>query len=225
MYDFFYNELKTLKARTGFNQWEKLNESANAKMDIDSMIAFMIEETDKPPFNLVRPEVKQRVISRAVVEDAEFIGLSAKFVRRALNAWWGIYGDKILQARDEQVNGSGQKVVLTAEQSRKIDEMANKYRAEILENAQMKSVPKIEREEVRRLGAEWKSNLEWKSSNYDNGLTVEQLKTRQRILREASEFYKTRYDFSKFERYQVEGYEILAENESDALTIYERAKK
>ena len=49
----------------------------------------------------MRDEVKQRVISRAIVEDQEFIGLNAKFVQRALAKWWMVNGDRVMEAMNE----------------------------------------------------------------------------------------------------------------------------
>src|SRR5688500_12716663 len=93
MFEFFHEEFQTLRAKTGIRQFEQLNEQPDAAKAINDVIEFMCRECEKPPFHVVRPEIKQRVISRAIVEDQEFIGLNAKFVQRALNKWWLVNGD------------------------------------------------------------------------------------------------------------------------------------
>jgi hypothetical protein len=162
MYDFFHQELTTLKARTGSLQWEKLNDTAEPATEINNLISYMLEECDKAPFIMVRRDVIQRVIQNAIITDPEFIGLNQKFVRKALNAWWGIYGDKIIQARDQQ-QAATVKVELTEEQKKNIDRMANNYRASLLQGNGFKSVPQVSKEEAAKEGAEWKSNLEQKA--------------------------------------------------------------
>lgn len=164
MVKFFYQEFESLKAKTGIRQWEQLNELPEASKVIHDHIEFMVRECDKPPFHVVRPEVKQRVISRAIVEDPEFIGLNAKFVNKALYRWWANNGDRIM----EQVNKGNEfkPVELTEEQKRKIDEMANAYVAQLLQGDGLKSVPKMDSNVAAVEGAEWRSNLERKAISY-----------------------------------------------------------
>lgn len=221
MYEFFYGELKSLKARTGLLQWEKLNEQTNPTKEIDDLISFMIDECSKPPFNKIKIEIKQRIVSRAVIEDKEFIGMNAKFVRRALNAWWETNGDRVLMAINNSENAY-QKVVLTKEQNEKVDEMLESYRRS-LESSTIQPVPKLEKREIEKEGAEWKSEIERKSTGYTTkGLTKEQYIMRTRLHRAASDFYKQKQSF-KLKSFTIEGFEIFAESFEDAQTIYSTA--
>jgi hypothetical protein len=149
MYDFFHGELKTLKARTGYTQWEKLNDSPKAADEINDLIKYMIDECVKPPFDLVKDEVKQRVISRAIVEDGDFIGLNAKFVRKALNAWWNVYGGKIIEARDE--SKAPVKVDLDPEADARVNVLLQSFQRSI-RNGVFQQVPKITTEEAKQEG-------------------------------------------------------------------------
>jgi hypothetical protein len=149
MYDFFHGELKTLKARTGYTQWEKLNDSPKAADEINDLIKYMIDECVKPPFDLVKDEVKQRVISRAIVEDGDFIGLNAKFVRKALNAWWNVYGGKIIEARDE--SKAPVKVDLDPEADARVNVLLQSFQRSI-RNGVFQQVPKITQEEAKQEG-------------------------------------------------------------------------
>jgi hypothetical protein len=101
MKKFFKEQLETMKDRTGYNQFEKLQQEPNWKEKANQLIQFMVDECNRPPFDMVQDAVKQRVIAQAVVDDGEFTGFNAKFVRRALNAWWQVYGGKLLEARDQ----------------------------------------------------------------------------------------------------------------------------
>lgn len=184
MYDFFYNELVNLKAKTGFNQWEKLNEAKDPGAEINSLIDFMIQECNKPPFDIVKPEVKQRVIARAVVEDQDFIGLNAKFVRKALGAWWLSNGDRVMEERNRKAESIYEKVPLSPEKSAEIDRMLDEYKRRILSDAGFKPVPKVSVDVLERDGAERQKatpypvtslaearrhelHLEWARRNFD----------------------------------------------------------
>lgn len=164
MFAFFYGEFESLRAKTGIRQWDQLNEQPDAAKAIHDHIDLMVQECLRPPFHVVRPDVKQRVISRAILEDEDFIGLNAKFVRKALNAWWAINKDRVMEAinKAEEIKP----VELTAEQKRKIDELANAYVAKLLQGDGPKIVPKMDSQVAAVEGAEWKSSLERKAISY-----------------------------------------------------------
>lgn len=164
MVEFFHDEFQTLRSKTGIRQWEQLNEQPNAAKAIHDVIDFMCQVCNKPPFHVVRPEVKQRVIARAIVEDTEFIGLNAKFVQKALGSWWAVNGDRVMEAMNQ--TKPAEPVELTAEQKRKIDQMANKYVEEILRGDGPQIIPKMEPEVAKKEGAEWDSNIERKGISY-----------------------------------------------------------
>lgn len=223
MVKFFYQEFESLKAKTGIRQWEQLNELPDAAKVIHDVIEFMCRECDKPPFHVVRPEVKQRVISRAIVEDAEFIGLNAKFVNKALHRWWANNGDRIM----EQVNkGSEIKPVdLSPEQKRKIDELANAYVAQILQGDGPKMVPKMDPDKAKKEGAEWVSGIEKKSvlANYQPP-PDEYFETQDKIRKAGSALYRGRMDLN-LKLFPVGQFQIFAESMTDAELIYQKAIK
>ena len=166
MVKFFYQEFESLRAKTGIRQWEQLNEQPDAAKVIHDAISFMCQECNKPPFHVVRDEIKQRVISRAIVEDGDFIGLNAKFVRRALNAWWLVNGDRVIEAMNQKESSVYDRIELTDEQKQNIDRMANQYLADLLRGDGLKMVPKIDQETAVKEGGEWISNLERKATCY-----------------------------------------------------------
>lgn len=223
MYDFFLNEFKSLRAKTGIRQWEALNDLPDAAKEIHVIIDLMCRECAKSPFNIIQEDVKQRVIARAIIEDEHFIGLNAKFVRRALNAYWKDNGDRVLEKMNQKTAEETTRVELTQEQKAKIDEMANRYVAELFQGDGPKAVPQLKPDEIKREGAEWQSNLERKSTGYKPVLTAEQIAIRDKIRRTASEFYKDKYSFSGMQVWKVGEYEVFAESLADAEEIVRQA--
>jgi hypothetical protein len=215
---FFKQELETLQAKTGIRQLETLMQKEDWKKEANLLIDLMITECNKPPFNLVTVTVKERVISRAIVEDQEFTGLNAKFVRRALNAWWNINGDRVLMARNE-MQRDAQPVVLTPEDNDKVNVLLESYRRRLLSGDGPKMVPKIESQVAEKEGAEWQSEIEKKAHKYVPLVSREEQFIRQKIRRAGSEFYKNRQSFN-LKEFIVEDVPIMAESEEDALEIY-----
>lgn len=219
MFDFFKLALDKLANRTGFKQLENMMMKDTWEQDVKELINFMIDECKKPPFNVVAPVVKQRVIWNAIVEDKEFTGLNAKFVNRALHAWWRLNGDRVM----EKLNGNTETklVELTPEQSKAVDEKINAFIAELRSGGGMQSVPKIDSQEAKKSGAEWRSNLEQTfSKNFNNGITAAEYETKKALQRAASEFYKGKMGGFDLKKFEVDGVEVIAESESDALAIY-----
>jgi hypothetical protein len=183
MKEFFKNQLETLYTRTGFRQLENMMQRQGKdeagedlwKQDVRQLINFMVEECNKPPFDNVKETVKARVIARAVVEDQEFTGLNAKFVRRALNAWWKDNGDRVLDAMNHQSAGMKPEP-LTPEQNEKINVLLESYRKSLLS-----PMPQMKPEEIEKEGAEWKSELERKavSKGYKPAMNREDIKARE----------------------------------------------
>lgn len=106
MKDFFKNELKTIQLKTGIRQLENIMNLPDWEKQLEQLISLMVDESNKPPFDLIGIDLKQRVISNAIVEDKDFIGLNPKFVRKALNVWWANnkerYYDRLQVSTDPQ---------------------------------------------------------------------------------------------------------------------------
>lgn len=219
LFDFFYNELKTLKARTGFNQWDNLNQSPKAQEEINALIGFMVDECNKPPFDLVKnKKTLQRVIHAAVVGDKDFIGLNAKFVHRTLHTWWNLNGHRVIEERDKKPDEVYERVQLTPEQDSYVSTMLKSYERRLLS----KSVPKPEN--IAKEGAEWQSEIEKKAHKYVPLMSKEEIYVRQKLRRAGSEFYKNRQTFN-LKEFTVDGLPIMAESHSDAEEIYKIAEK
>ena len=159
--EFFMSELKTLKARTGLLQWEKYELSPDGKQEAREVVGYMILEVKKPPFDKVKPEVLQRVISRAVIESKDMIALNAKFVRQALNDWWMVNGDRVMMAINQKGPEVYQKIELSKDDNEKVDYLLKSY---IKTLKGFKEVPKVP--DYEKKGAEWKSDIERKGISY-----------------------------------------------------------
>jgi hypothetical protein len=115
MKEFFKSELKLVHVKTGIRQLETLmNKGDKWTEEAEQIIDFMVFETNRPPFDMVGVDVKQRVIQAAIIDDKDFIGLNAKFVKRALNAWWAMnkdrYYDSMVKHADESIIGKSVEV-------------------------------------------------------------------------------------------------------------------
>jgi hypothetical protein len=84
----------------------------------------------------------------------------------------------------------------------------------------MQSVPDLTENEIKSEGKVKRKSV----AKYDNGYTEEFIERKRAIQRAGSEFYRLRTSF-KLQTFVVEGNEIMAESESDALEIYQLATK
>lgn len=169
MAEFFKKELIELELNTGLKQYDRLMEKPSWEKDLNDLVALMVKETEH--YKIVKPEVLQRVIHDAMMNDDRFIGFNAAFVRKALNAWWGIYGGKIIEARDQKEKESQPPPTpVSPETQRKIDE----YVKSLLTGGGMQMVPDVPKEEAKTLGKEWTSGIERKAILYPKN-TEEQI--------------------------------------------------
>lgn len=108
MRDFFKAELKTVHLKTGIRQMENIMAQPDWEKQMEQLINLMVDESNKPPFDLIGIDIKQRVIAAAVIEDPKFIGMNPKFVRAALANWWANnkdnYYQKVLAEKEPEVS-------------------------------------------------------------------------------------------------------------------------
>src|SRR5688572_20894089 len=83
MREFFLDLLQNLDKLTGLKQYEKLLQTTNPKEEIKTLLDILCRVTDQFPY--IPDEDKKRIISDAVINDQEFIGLNAKIVSKWLN--------------------------------------------------------------------------------------------------------------------------------------------
>lgn len=83
MREFFKQLLRMLDKLTGNKQYERLCESKNPKEEITLLLDILCRVCDQ--FKYIPDEAKKQIIEDAVISDAEFIGLNAKFIAKSLN--------------------------------------------------------------------------------------------------------------------------------------------
>jgi hypothetical protein len=83
MKEFFFHLLQNLDKLSGLKQYEKLLQTANPKEEIKTLLDILCRVTDQFPY--IPDEDKKRIISDAVINDQEFIGLNAKIVSKWMN--------------------------------------------------------------------------------------------------------------------------------------------
>lgn len=134
MRDFFKTLLRDLKRLCGLNQFQTLQESANAKEEIAGLLDVLCRVADQYP--MIPDADKQKIIENGVIHDSEFTGLNARVIARWLNQHKDRY--TTMSAKTEQSSSTGK--VLTP------DEYAP-YLEQWLEQVKKIGNPDISREE------------------------------------------------------------------------------
>lgn len=151
MKDFFKRELETIHLKRGIRQLETLMAKSNWQEEVSLLIDFMLQASERPPFNLIGVDVKQRVIQQAIIEDKDFIGLNAGFVSRALNTWWNQNKDRYYEKHLVQSSQEPQGEIVKGEAMQKyLDEW--KVSLGFADNNF--SVPKLSPAEIKAEGQE-----------------------------------------------------------------------
>jgi hypothetical protein len=152
MRDFFKREFETLEIKTGIRQYERMMERDNWEADFRLAIDLMVDECNKPPFDLIGIDLKQRIISQAIIEDKDFIGLNPKFVRKALATWWNFNKDKYYE---QAVQNAQEQQTAEPVSWKEREHWLNVWRAELdkLETS-VKKVPQLTEKEIQEEGQE-----------------------------------------------------------------------
>lgn len=116
----------------------------------------------------------------------------------------------------EQYTWTGAAATLTDEvKQQQIKDRLQAWRAEIEKTTTHPNVPMTD-EEIRKRG---------KASAYKSSYTAEYYALKDKIRREASEFYKDRYSYSAMKVWTVKDQEVFAETQADAEKIYQLATR
>jgi hypothetical protein len=220
---FFKTEMKMNKIRRGIDQAEKFSAD-----EIRVLIGEMVLECQKPPYNQIEKVIIQNVVKDAVLNDPDFFYFTVSWIRKILNKWWYLSGWKHVEKleREREAEAERNKPVPVSNPHLDVDAMLESYkRSLLLEASKIKEVPKMERKQIVKEGAEWKSNLERKGLTYSNGLTPEYVELKSKIQITATRFYEKRTSFSDLKVFPVNDFEIFAASEKDAIEIYSLAIK
>lgn len=144
MRDFFKSELKTLKAKTGLNQWENISAMENPEQEFK--ILFDSLEMVCAEFTFIPDNDKKRIVQENIIRDQEFKGLNARIVWKWLNANKDKYYKELAHQQAEQVHPP-----LTGEAR---DKRIAEY-LEVLSKVQVQTgVPKSRNKEIKE---RWRS--------------------------------------------------------------------
>lgn len=146
---FFKNELISLKAKTGLNQFENMKLDPNWKEVANKLCDQLAAETIKPPFDRIKVEVIQRVLVDAMMNDKDFIGWNPRWVRIALNTWWSIYGGKLMEAMAKDPDKKPEPYTGPPID---VDVLIDSYVRRLKEAPMMKRVPYVSPEEAKEEG-------------------------------------------------------------------------
>jgi hypothetical protein len=104
-------------------------------------------------------------------------------------------------------------------QDQKIKDRLQEWKSAIEQAANDKAIRPLTDEEIAREGKIKPA----KKEPYRNGFDLERDNQQVLIQRTASEFYKNKYTFSGFQNFLIDGFNIFAESEEDAILIYNNA--
>jgi len=83
MREFFKQELKTLKAKTGLNQYENIGAMPDAQFQFKILLDSM--ELACAEFSYIPDNDKQRIIREQILRDQDFTGLNSRVIWKWLN--------------------------------------------------------------------------------------------------------------------------------------------
>lgn len=213
MREFFKQELKTLKAKTGLNQYETFSAMTDhdgkniGAEQITVLINAMAYTCDN--FPEIPDDHKQEYIRAAMIrKDHDFTGLYATWVYAVLNAVRGKYFKQEAHQKKESIYD---KILLTDEQRKEVDALLDNYKNEIAQG--FSKVPKLTPDEIKEEGQERPKKV------VHQGPTKEEIEMQDKIRSCAAARYQGA-DFSKFQTYIVEGYKIFCASQEHAHEIF-----
>jgi hypothetical protein len=160
--EFFREEFKSLKLRTGIRQEENLTPD-----ELTQLIGEMVMECKKPPYDQVDKVILQRVIHAAVVDETtEFIGFSIRWIRKALSKWWFQSGWKVVEKmqREKEAEAEKNKPAPVLNPHENIHETVNNYVKSLLAGNGMQAVPQVNN--IAAEGKEWTSGVERRGTKF-----------------------------------------------------------
>lgn len=220
MREFFKQELNSLKAKTGLNQYENFSAMKDAagnsiaaeqiKLLIDSMVTVC------STFNYIPDEHKKAIIATGIVTDPDFTGLNARIVFKWLQAKNSLYFKQEAHQKETSVYD---KIQLTEDQRLEVDKLLEDYKKEIVGG--FNQVPKLTPQQIQEEGQERPVYKQYQ------GPSKEFLEMQARIRSIGGARYKDRINIErglKLTVYYVDGYSVLCESQEVAQEIYIEAK-
>jgi hypothetical protein len=153
MEEFFKSELRTLKAKTGLNQYENLSAMADAQFQFHILISSMILACDEFPY--IGENDKKRIIQEQILRDQDFTGLNSRVIWKWLNAnkdhYWAVAQAKADPVQSTPVAFNKLPVAL--------QEQINAFKISLMERGP-KSVPQNVQEDMKKIKQEDEGRVE-----------------------------------------------------------------
>lgn len=133
MRDFFKAEMRTLKVKTGLNQYENISSLPDAQDQLKTLFDGLVSICNEFPF--IPDEAKQIIIREAIIKDQEFTGLNARVIWKWLNGKKDLYFKEMAHQKIEE-----QSEPLTGEER---DKWLQEW-LKVVQGGVMQSVPKVD---------------------------------------------------------------------------------
>ncbi len=101
MKDFLKSELKTLKAKTGLNQYETFSAMPDAERQITILLDSMVLACNEFPY--IPDMDKCQIIQKMIVQDQDFTALNSRSVWKWLNMHKEVYWGKIKHEAEKEI--------------------------------------------------------------------------------------------------------------------------
>lgn len=223
MRDFFKHELKTLKAKTGLNQYETFSGMPDAEVQLKTLLDGMVSVCSG--FNYIPDDHKKEIIKAAIITDPEFTGLNARVIFKWLQAKNHLYFKEVAHVQTETLDPET-KAPVEPLKGDDMQRMLDRWKRELDGVSNNFSVPKLTPEEIQKEGQEKPGALQEeldrlsKSRNGYKMPDAEKIALQNACRAIASNLYKDRKDFRGLYNFEVEGIEIFCESQSKAEEIY-----
>lgn len=144
MRDFFKQELQTLKAKTGLNQYENLSAMPDAAFQLKTL--FDAIEYVCSQFAYIPDEDKKAIVLEGIITDQEFNQLNARTVYKWLNAKKDRYFKEMAHMPTEPV----------AEplKGKEMEDMLKYWESELMGTTNNFNVPELSPDEIKKEGQE-----------------------------------------------------------------------
>ena len=211
MREFFKQELKTLKAKTGLNQYENIGVLPDAAFQFKILLDSL--ELACEDFKYIPDADKQRIIQKGIVTAENFTGLHSRVVWSWLNAnkehYWAVETAK--------VNASSEVLKTFDQLPGALQAEIRAFQASLLNNDGIKSVPQVSQQEIDAMQIhDERSRGDSVSKGYEPKPVP---KYREQLL----EIYRRKTSekpYASVKVFEIEGINISAENLEEAQEIY-----
>ena len=172
MRDFFKEELKTLKAKTGLNQYENISSLPDAQFQFKILLDSLVLACNE--FAYIPDADKKRIIQKSIMTSQDFTGLHSRVVWGWLNQnkehYWAV--EQAKQAANSQ------ELITFDQLSPDLQKQINDFKMSLM-NGSIKEVPEVSEAELKKIETEDAQRVNPKSYAKDYKQQTEDIEQRQ----------------------------------------------